>query len=76
VIFIEQNLGAALGAECATCALPSAASRRVFARGVGSSPEVELILPAELEACPAERVVAELRSGMALARSGGVGGDL
>ena len=33
----------------------------VFLRGVGIEPEVELVLPAEIEARARERIVAQLR---------------
>ena len=42
----------------------------------GPSAEIELVLPAELEAGPAQGIVAQLRSGMALGKIGGVGCDL
>src|ERR1051326_1694715 len=46
-----------------------------LARGHGIEAQVELILPAELEAGLAQRVVAVLRAGMALRQVGGVRGD-
>src|SRR5512134_597061 len=45
-------------------------------RGVGIEPKVELVLPAELEARFRERVVAQLRAGMALGEVRGVRCDL
>ena len=45
-------------------------------RGVGVEREVELVVPAELEARLRERVVPGLRAGVALREVGGVGGDL
>ena len=47
----------------------------VFAGGVGIEREVELVVPAELEAGARERVVAELRRRVALGEVGGVGGE-
>src|SRR5947208_1809295 len=44
--------------------------------GVRIEAEVELVGPAEVEAGAAERIVAELGGGVALAEIGGVGGDL
>src|SRR5947207_13617456 len=38
--------------------------------------QVKLILPAELETCLRQRVVPDLRSGVAFRQVGGVGGDL
>jgi hypothetical protein len=48
----------------------------VVARGVGVEREVELVLPAEVEAGVREGVVAQLRRRVALGEVGGVGGDL
>ena len=47
----------------------------VGAGGVGVEAEVELVLPAELEAGAAEGVVPHLRGRVALGQIGGVGGD-
>ena len=42
----------------------------VFARGVGVQPKVELVLPAEVEARAAQRVVAQLRGRVTLGEIG------
>src|ERR1700704_4656099 len=47
-----------------------------FAGGLGIEAEVELILPAELEAGFAQGVVTVLGAGVAFGEVGGVGGDL
>ena len=47
-----------------------------FARLVGVEAEVELVFPAEFEARLGQRVVADLRAGMAFGQVGGMGGDL
>src|SRR5215472_849776 len=47
-----------------------------LAGGVGIEAEVELILPAEVETSPGQRVVAKLRGGVTLGEIGGVGRDL
>ena len=44
--------------------------------GLGVEGEVELIVPAELEASAAERVVALLSTGVTLGQVGGMGCDL
>ena len=77
MIFIEQNCGPHIEQKCATLA-PSAgsvSSWKARARS-GSSAEVELVLPAKLEARLGQRVVARLRAGMPLGQIRGVGGDL
>jgi hypothetical protein len=43
----------------------------ILARGVGIEREVELVVPAEVEARPRERVVAQLRRRIALGEVGG-----
>ena len=48
----------------------------VFLGALGIEGQGELIRPAELEASLGERVVADLRRGVALGEVGGVGGDL
>src|SRR3990170_407250 len=47
-----------------------------FARLVRVEAEVELVFPAEFEACLGQRVVAYLRAGMPLGEVGGMRGDL
>jgi hypothetical protein len=47
-----------------------------FARLVRVEAEVELVVPAELEARLGQRVVADLRARVALGEVGGVGGEL
>ena len=47
----------------------------VLARGVGIEREVELVVPAEVEARARERVVADLRRRVAFARSAACAGS-
>ena len=47
-----------------------------LARGVGVQRQRELVVPAELEPGPRQRVVTVLRARMALGQIGGVRGDL
>ena len=76
VICIEQNFGPHIEQKCATLwASFGSVSSWYFARGVGIEREVELVLPAEVEARARDGVVADLRGGMALGEIGGMGGD-
>ncbi len=76
-IRIEQNFGPHIEQKCATlCAsfgsVSSWKERAVFR----IEREVELVLPAELEAGPRQSVVAQLCGRMPLGKVGGVRGDL
>ena len=77
LIRIEQNFGPHIEQKCATlCASFGRVWSWKLARRLGIERQVELVLPAELEARAAERVVAQLRRRMALGEIGGMGGDL
>ncbi len=70
MIFIEQNLGPHIEQKCATLCASLGRVASWKARAVsGSSDQVELVFPAEVEAGARQRVVAQLRRGMTLARS-------
>jgi hypothetical protein len=77
VIFIEQNFGPHIEQKCATLCASFGSVSSWKARAVsGSSAEVELVLPAELEARRRQRVVAQPARRVALGEVGGVRGDL
>ena len=77
MIFIEQKWGPHMLQKWAVLAPSCGRVSSWNSRAVsGSSAEVELVLPAELEAGLAQRVVAVLGAGVALGQVGGVGGDL